>query len=454
MLFAVGCSGSSTGSQVSSSGTLETVKIGVLTPVTGASPINGASQKAAIELAVEDVNTYLAGIESKIRVEAVIEDTKGSIDEENRLIGVMHEREIPIVVGSLTSESLSLLKGQIDAHGTIILNEVSTSPYLSYDDNLFRLVPDDRHTAAVMADLLWEKGIEKIIFYYRDDWWGTALKEGLTAAFTSNGGGVAGSIAYGSRTYTADMDEKVEQLKTCVTEVLQVTAPGKAAVILLGFEEGIEILKKSSAYPVLATLKWYTGDGLGQNGALLKDATAAAFAAQVGLYAPLIAEVDSQVYRDLQARIQGKTGLAPYAFSPVIYDAFWLASLTRVEGGTAAQLKATLLAKAQTYAAVSSADSKINFNSSGDRSNCSFDFWRVVSVGSGYQWIKDVATYSATSATLKRLAASKFKATGRNPSATTVQTVAQRYSSPAVLPEPTFAEFMMRLTQEQKEQKR
>jgi branched-chain amino acid transport system substrate-binding protein len=366
----------------------QTVQIGVLVPVTGESPINGKAQKAAAELAVEDVNKYLESIYSPTRIEAVIEDTQGSMDEENRLINEVHDKKIPVAVCSMTSNNLGLLKNQIDANGTIVLNEVSTSPSLSVDDNLFRLVPDDKYSAKVMSDLLRENGIEKVIFYYRDDMWGTTLKEELTSAFTAKGGAVADSIVYGFRTYTADMDEKVEQLNASVTQVLTGTAAGKVAVVLLAFEEGIDILGKASAYPVLSTLKWYTGDGLGQNNALLKDATAAAFASKVGLYAPLIAEGSSTAYQTLKTRIQTKTGLAPYSFAPVMYDAVYLAGLTLAEAGSAATpaaLKTTLLAKAGGYDAVTG---KIVFNSTGDRSTCSYDFWAVGYIGGVYQWVK------------------------------------------------------------------
>lgn len=437
----------------SSSDPPQTVQIGVLVPVTGASPINGTAQKAAVELAVEDVNAYLSGSGSRTRVEAVIYDTKGSIDEESRLLDEIKNKKIPVAVCSMTSESLSLLKSQIDDNGTIILNEVSTSPHLSIDDNLFRLVPDDRHTAGVMADLLWEKGIEKIIFYYRDDWWGITLMEELTAAFSANGGTVADSIVYGFRTYPVDMDEKVAQLNASVTQVLQTTAASKVAVVLLSFEEGIEILQKAAAYPTLSSLKWYTGDGLGQNNSLLTNATAAAFARQVGLYAPLIAEVDSTAYRELQTRIQAKTGLPRYSFAPVIYDAVYLAALTLADPGSSVQFKTTLLTKAQTYNAVSADGGKIGFNSTGDRSVCAYDFWKVNWGSNTYQWEREVTAYSATQATMARQAAAKSVSV--SPARETLQTVRQPYRLPgAVLPEPTLEQVMNNIAREQSQQPR
>lgn len=379
----IGCGGSSSGP-----GPTQTVQIGVLTPVTGDSPINGKAQKAAVELAVEDVNAYLSSINSSTRVEAVITDTKGDLDTESRLVDEMRDKKIPIVAASMTSSTLDLVKSQIDANGTIVLNDVSTSPSLSVDDNLFRLVPDDRYSARVMSDLLRENGIEKIVFYARDDSWGTALQGELAAAFKAKGGVVADSVIYGFRTYPADMDEKVQQLNDSVTQALVGTPAGKVAVVLLAFEEGIDILTKAAAYPALSTMKWYTGDGLGQNGDLLKDAVAAAFASQVGLYAPLIAEGSSTAYQTLKARLQAKTGLAPYSFAPVIYDAIWLAALTLAEAGsgaTPALLKTTLLTKAGTYAAVTG---KIDFNTTGDRATCLYDFWAVGYIGGTYQWVK------------------------------------------------------------------
>jgi branched-chain amino acid transport system substrate-binding protein len=385
LFFLIGCSGSSSGP---AAGPPQTLQIGAILPVTGESPINGKAQKAAVELAVEDANEYLARIGSSIRVEAAIRDTRGLIDLESRYIDEMRDNKVPVFACSMTSNSLGLLKPQLDAGGAVVLNEVSTSPTLSYDDYLFRFVPDDRYGARVMSDLLRENGVGKVVFYYRDDVWGTTLKEELAAAFTTGGGTVADSIVYGFRTYPADIDEKVEQLNASVTQALSGTTADRVVVVLLSFEEGIEILKRAAAYPALSTVKWYTGDGLGQSNALLADASAVAFANQVGLYAPLIAEINSPAYQALTTRLHAKTGLAPYSFAPVMYDAVRLAALALAEaGGSAgrAAIKTVLLANVQTYDAVTG---RINFNGAGDRSTCAYDFWAVGSIGGAYQWVK------------------------------------------------------------------
>lgn len=447
-----GCSGSSSDPAPS----VQTVKIGVLLPVSGESPIDGLSQKAAVELALEDANEELAASASPTRVTAVIYDTTGSLDEESRLIDALPAANISVAVCSMTSESLRLLNSQITDNGLVVLNDVSTSPHLSVNDHLFRLAPDDRHTASVLADFLWSRGIEKIIVYYRDDWWGSDLKDELTAAYSANGGTVAGAVVYGFRTYAVDMDEKVALLNETVANVLQVTAADKVAVVLLSFEEGIDVLKKAADYPALSTLKWYTGDGLGQNKALLADSDAAAFAAQVGLYAPLIAAVDSPAYSDLKNRIEQKTQTSMYAFSPVIYDAFRLAALARVQGGSAASLKAALLDQAQTYSAVSAADGRIGFNSFGDRSTCAYDIWKVAFASGVNSWQKDTAAYRATPMTLSRLKASVSRV---GPGLTdvlasmTMMTGAGRVPS-VLLPEPTPDEFLKRIQKEQSEQRR
>ncbi len=427
VFFSVGCNGSSSGS---GTGQPQTLQIGVLLPVTGYSPINGTAQRAAVKLAVEDINAYFADNNSLTRVETIISDTQGEIDEESRLLDTMRDQGLPIVVCSMTSESLALVKSQLDANGTIILNEVSTSPYLSVDDNLFRLVPDDTYSARVMADLLLENGIEHIICYYRDDWWGTALQEELTAAFIAKGGAVIDSIVYSSRAYDIDMDEKVEALNISVTQALDTDRidADKVAVVLICFEEGIDILKKASAYPILSTVKWYTGDGLGQNDHLLEDDTAAAFAAEVSLSAPLIAEVDSAAYRELRTRLQDETGLAHYAFAPVIYDAVWLAALTLEEAGSttdSALLKTMLLAEAAEYEAVTGI---IDFNGAGDRSTCAYDFWAVEFTNGAYQWVKVVEGYFSASAAPAQPSASYSVPV--TPAGTTI------------LPEPTEGEFL------------
>ncbi len=435
--FCNSCSDSSPGPSALS----QTLKIGVLLPETGLSPINGPAQKAAVELAVEDINSYFVSINSPDHLEAIIMDTQGNIDEESRLIDEMADQEIPIVICSMTSGSLALVKPQIDSGSTLILNDVSTSPQLSLDDNLFRLVPDDKYSARVMADFLSESGIEKIIIYYRNDLWGTSLQEEIASSFSDplNGGIVADKIVYDARLYMLDMDEKVDALNTSLTQALVGATADKVAVILISFEEGIEILKRAAAYPSLASVKWYTGDGLGQNADLLNDVVAAAFAAQVDLQAPLIAEVDSDLYTDLRTRIQSKTGLDHYAFAPVIYDAIWLAALTVSEAGSNAGsvlLKTTLTQEAEDYDAVTGV---IEFNSAGDRSSCKYDFWAVDSVIGGYEWVKKTPRYfSATAAPLFLFESA--------PGVVTANLFQQNFQEP--VPEPDPEEFLGTMSNE------
>ena len=436
-LFGNSCSDSSSGPSVLP----RTLQVGVLLPETGFSPINGTAQKAAVELAIDDINAYFTSNNLPAHIEAVIRDTQGSIDEESRLLDEMAEQEIPIVICSMTSSSLALIKPQIDAGRIIVLNDVGTSPQLSLDDNLFRLVPDDRYSARVMADFLSESGIEKIIIYYRNDLWGTTLQEEIASAFTAplNGGIVADSIVYDARLFMLDMDEKVDDLNTSLTQALIGTTADKVAVILISFEEGIEILKRSAAYPALSSVEWYTGDGLGQNMDLLNDAAATAFACDVGLQSPLIAEADSDLYRDLRMRIQAKTGLDHYAFAPVIYDAVWLAALTMAEAGSnagSALIRTALIQEAEYYDAVTGI---IEFNSAGDRSACGYDFWAVDLVNGDYAWVKMAAGYFSATAAPSFLSESA-------PGVTTGNVFQQIYQEP--LPEPTLGEFMETLSDE------
>jgi len=199
----------------------DTLKIGVLLPPTNSTSMQGDSERAAIDLAVSDVNKYFASKNSFKRVEAVIKDTQDDPTVIVNDFNELHSAGINMTVASLVSENLNLAQDVIASNNMVVINSDSTSPALSIADNIFRLVPDDNYLSSVMTSLFSSSGIEKIVILYRNDLWGTTLSESITTTFTANSGEVLASIPYDSQTYGIDIREYlIEPINTAITDAL------------------------------------------------------------------------------------------------------------------------------------------------------------------------------------------------------------------------------------------
>ncbi len=364
------------------------LKIGVLLPPVSEGPSQGDSERAAIDEAVEDFELFLKENNINKHIEPVIKNTLHNPHEIVHALNELAEEGINLVVASITSEELNLAQDTIKANDMVVLNTLSTSPDLSFADNIFRLVPDDIYLADVYTTLFKEMNIESIIIFYRNDLWGVTLAEAIENSFLDNSGLVFESIPYGSRDYAIDIHDYTEKLNTAVEDALNIYSSDKIGVVLISFEEAIDILSAANEYPSLASAEWFGSDGFTNNKDLIVNEAAAGFAKRTALKSPIIAEPDTVTYRNLKERIEKTTGYAPYSFAAVAYDAYMLAALTIAETGMITDtelINTALITQAANYRAVTG---DIFFNSSGDRADGSYDFWSVDQISGKYQWIK------------------------------------------------------------------
>ncbi|HEY4642743.1 MAG TPA: ABC transporter substrate-binding protein, partial [Thermoanaerobaculia bacterium] len=306
----------------------DTIVIGGLFSLTGDGATLGNASKAALELAVCDMNAEFEALRVPWNVQLVLADTKltpsGAVDG----IHALQVAGATIVIGPQSSAEAGAIVDYANANSIIVISQGSTASSLAIaDDYLFRLAPNDKLEGAAIASLMHSDGIDVLVPIWRDDAGNGGLKTNTSAFFT---GTVAPGVSYAPT--TTDFTATVTSLGNAVRAAKSANPGKKVAVFIASFEEGASILDRARLDPDLA-VNWYSGDGLTQSQALLASAPIAAFAATTKFTAPSVAlsETTRNRWEPLSAEIQSIVGFAPDAFSLSVYDGAWAAVLSAIE---------------------------------------------------------------------------------------------------------------------------
>jgi branched-chain amino acid transport system substrate-binding protein len=376
------------------------VTLGGVFSLTGNWASLGVTSKAAMELAVEDVNAYAAG--RGITFRADIRDSK--LDPATALAALQSLRQsgVQVVIGPQSSAELATLKPYVDANPVIVVSQSSTAGSLAVkNDRIFRFTPADSLEGVAASALMWSDGIRAVVPIWRGDAGNQGLHTATAARFAAQGGTVSAGVEYAAAatSYTT----AVASLATQVQQALATHPASQVAVYYAGFDETADVFALAAANPVLTSVRWYGADGIAQSSALLTHPSAVAFAEQVGFPAPLFGLDPSaqEKWQPLAARIKARAGSDPDAFALAVYDAVWVAAqayLASPRNVSADELAARFVAGAGSYYG---ATGWTVLNAAGDRQYADFDFWAVRPSGASHAWTR-VAGYDTRLGTLTR----------------------------------------------------
>jgi len=357
----------------------ETVKVGVMLPLTGGSPIDAGAQQQIVALAVEDINAYF--VDQDIPVQVVPE----ILDSGNDPVGItaalarFTEEGVDAVAASGTSSNLDYAGPALESFPGIVLHATSTAVTLSRADNLYRLIPTDAFTSGAIAQRIWAAGKRRLVVLFRNDIWGTGLSESLDSSFQALGGELLTATAYNARLVPESMDAPVSSV-----EALLAGAGGTddVAVAVLAFNEITDLLKGLDPGSPLLEVPWYGSDGFVMNDFIVADSQAAVVGEMVGLISPAVAVTDNPAIAAITDRLVPTLGYEPRGNNYLIYDAFMAAALVAADAGTdgvAQKLERALAADVYVTG-------PIQLDANGDRTQCAFEFWRITGSDGNYRW--------------------------------------------------------------------
>lgn len=376
------------------------VVIGGVFSLTGTWSSLGVTSKAALEMAVEDVNAYAAG--RGVTFHADVRDTK--LDPATALAAVQSLRAagVQVIIGPQSSAELATLKPYVDANPVLMVSQSSTAGSLAIkNDRIFRFTPADSLEGVAASALMWSDGVRTIVPVWRADAGNQGLHAATAARITALGGTATAGVEYGVG--TLDFSATVSALRAQVRQALATRPAYQVAVYYAGFDETADLFALISHDAELASVRWYGADGIAQSPALLAKPGATTFAEAVGFPAPVFGldPAAQAKWQPLAARIKARAGSDPDAFALAVYDAVWVAAqayLASPRSVSADELAARFTGAAGQYYG---ATGWTQLNAAGDRAYANFDFWAVRATGTNHAWTR-VASYNTAAGTLTR----------------------------------------------------
>ena len=363
------------------------VRLGALLPLSGALATHGAAASEALRLAVADINRTAREQGMGLNVRLLSADSATSPPTAYEGFSELVSQGADIVLGPLSSASARVVKEQAVDQGLVYLSASSTATELARgDDNFIRLVADDSHHARALAARMAERGITRLAILARSDTYGRSFSEALSTAFTEAGGEVfltreLGRGEVGAAPLMAELSGEVSAQSALGHGAAEI------GVVLVTFSEAVDLLEAAAAESLLGDVQWFAGDGVALETLITDNATAAGFAARVGLRCSMMARGTSAAYGALEQRLTLALGHTPSPIAVGYYDAAWIAALALLDVGDQAQDPARVMETLRTTAANHTGVlGPYQLNAADDRVEGSYDFWGIREATSGYEW--------------------------------------------------------------------
>jgi branched-chain amino acid transport system substrate-binding protein len=202
----------------------ETLRIGLMAPLTGSVPTFGISTKEGADLAVKEWNAR-GGVLGK-KIELVIHDSRceaeAAVGAANRLI---FEEGIHYIVGEVCSRASIPVSEVANQNHVLMVSPVSTNPAVTVDEAgqtkpyVFRACFIDPFQGQVMAKFAKSQGYQTaFILYEQDDEYSVSLGDAFEEVFTAQGGRIVGKESHLAS--TSDFSAILRQVIDSQAEVL------------------------------------------------------------------------------------------------------------------------------------------------------------------------------------------------------------------------------------------
>ncbi len=370
-----------------SSDTQSEVAIGALLALTGEGSSLGEASKAALELAVEDTNAYLASIGSEMRMRLIIEDTRTDPAVALEKLQNLSREGVKIVIGPGASAEVEAVKSYADENDILLISHASTAPSLAIPgDNVFRFCTDDTYQAAAIANRMWNEGVSVLVPMWRGDVWGDDLTNATNESFNALGGTVVDGVRY--NVSTVNFSTAIDSLNSKVAEAIAQYGD-VVAVHLIAFEEVVPIFIEAQNQSNLSDVRWYGSDATALNKELVQNDQAARFAVRTGFECPLTGCELADETGPVMTEIKEKLGRTPESYAIAAYDALWAityAYQTTGETDDIEVLKRAVVNATGVYYGSYGSEDLSALNKAGDLKRGNYDFWVVEEAEAAFMW--------------------------------------------------------------------
>ena len=357
------------------SGLTDTITIGSILPLSGASSSQGEDAKAAVGIAVSDFNKHLKSLGENWELDIVIENSETNPVIALEKLNNLHAKGVSVVVGPYTSADVSHVKTYADSNDVLILSHSSSAVPLSIpDDNVFRFAPDDSIQGRVIAKVIYNEGITMLIPIWRGDIWGDGMSEIVFSEFESLGGTVGEGVRYNPD--TVEFSSEVSFLAHRVQDQLSETSADKIGVLDLSFAEVVPITQTASQYDILDDVRWFGAASIVKESRLINDQIAREFSENAQFMGVQFMASESAKHDRVEKILESKLGRMPSVYGFTAYDVVWVIGLSMLESDSsdAHKLKKTIPQVANNY---HGAIGSTRLNDAGDLASADFEVWGI-----------------------------------------------------------------------------
>ena len=372
-----------------------TIHIGGLFPLTGGLSNLGEDTRAGANLAVIDFNEYLKKLESDWELDMITEDSGTSPTIAFEKITSLKAKNINLVLGPASSAEVSYVKGYADSNNMLIISYASSATSLSIpNDNLYRLAPDTTQQGNAIANIIYSEGITTLIPIWRGDIWGDGLHDSIFSEFTRIGGTVDEGIRYFPDTTMFPIETSF--LAQRVQHHVDSIDAEKIGVLIIGFQEYVQIIFSALQYDILDDVRWFGSPGITETSQIVNDPTLKEFSERTQFTAVQFGASYSSEYDEVKNRIELEIGRSASIYAFTAYDSVWIFGLTMLEtqSDDVSIVKAKIPEIAENYIGVIGST---KLNNAGDLDTANYD---IVGIKND-QWFL-AGTYNVTSGIISK----------------------------------------------------
>lgn len=216
--------------------------VGALFPLTGGLQAYGEASLKGVELAAEEANAAGGVLGGKVIVKTADSQTKSqaSIDGAKKLVSV---EGATVVVGPMASgNTIAAANAVLVPEGVPVISPSATAPSLTTLDDkdfVFRTAPSDAFQGVGLAQLVKEKGVDKVAVIYKNDDYGVGLAKAFEENYKKMGGTITGETAFepNKASYRGELQKLAS---TGADHLLVIAFPDDGGILIMkqALEEG------------------------------------------------------------------------------------------------------------------------------------------------------------------------------------------------------------------------
>lgn len=322
-----------------------TVKIGVILPLTGDAAPYGEKIKEGIDFAYSNSSNNV-----KEKIELIYEDSQGkdnmAINSYTKLVNVDKAK---IIIGPFNSSSVLALSKNVEQDNSFLMLPTATSPKITTaGKNIFRIISSDIYDSKVLCNYITkDKGQKKISIVYLNNEYGIGFVNAFKESLEKDNLSLYGSYAIDS------------QLKDYRAIIQKINESETEAVVIIGINEIGFFLKQAKE---IGFNKNVYSTGMIENPEVIKIAGNAADNV-IYSYPSFDLKSKRQTVTSFVENFQNQIGEQPSILEALGYDSFMLLAQAIIERGSSTEDIRSYLLGLEGYEGVTG---QLTFDSNGD----------------------------------------------------------------------------------------